>query len=302
MAPPRDAPLLAAGLSFVLVSFALNSVMTRYLVAGGLLDPALATSVRFLSGAASRALVVRLARRAPAPRPTRASLAPAFWLGSYAVLISYGYLFIGAAAGTFAFYACVLLTMTAYGALREGHRPAARALAGALLALAGVGVLALARVEGASPLGVLLLAGTGISWGAYSVLGRRSADALGFTAANFAALAPAMVALAAAAVLAGPALTAWGLAVAVFMGAITTALSYAVWYWALGRIGRVQGATTQLAIPVLTALLGVALLGEALSERLLLAGALVLAGMALAARGNAVTGARRPRRWPTRSP
>lgn len=286
----RDRPLLAAGLAFVLVSFALNSAMTRFVVAGGLLDPGLASAVRFLAGALSLAVLLVALRKLPSARPTRRNVAPAFWLGAYAVLISYGYAHIGAAAGTFVFYACVLLTMTLYAAFAEGQRPSPRAVAGALLALAGVGVLALGRVEGATPLGVALLAGTGITWGAYSVLGRRSAEPLAFTAANFFALAPAMVVLALGVGLASaPAMTTTGLAIAAFMGAITTALSYAVWYWALGRIPRVQGATYQLAIPVMTAAMGVLWLGEALSDRLLLAGALVLAGMALVARASANT-------------
>lgn len=282
--PAEPRALLAAGLAFVLVSFALNSVQTRLLVAQGLLDPGLATAVRFLAGALSLALVLAWRGRLREARPTRASVAPAFWLGAYALLISYGYVFIGAAAGTFAFYACVLVTMTAWGWRVERQAPPRLAALGALVALAGVGVLALARVEGASPLGVALLAGTGVSWGLYSVLGRRSAEPLVFTAANFFALAAALVPFTLALLLTAPVATPQGLALAAFMGAVTTALSYGVWYWALGRIGRVQGATYQLAIPVLTALLGVALLGEVLSERLALAGGLVLVGMALAAR------------------
>lgn len=282
MAPSERAPL-AAGLAFVLVSFALNSVQTRLLVAQGLLDPGLATAVRFLAGAASLALVLAWRGRLREARPTRASAAPALWLGAYAFLISYGYVFIGAAAGTFAFYACVLVTMTAWGWLAERQAPPRLAALGALVALAGVGVLALARVEGATPLGVALLAGTGIAWGLYSVLGRRSRAPLVFTAANFFALAVALVPFSAALLLTAPVVTPWGLALAAFMGAVTTALSYAVWYWALGHIERVQGATYQLVIPVLTALFGVALLGEPLTDRLVLAGGLVLAGMALAA-------------------
>lgn len=277
-------PLLAAGLAFVLACFALNSIMTRWLVAGGHLDPALATIVRFLAGAGMLALLLAARGRARDALPGRASLLPALALGAYAVLISYGYLHIGAAAGTFVFYACVLATLTLVGAVESG-RPSPMALGGGLLALAGVGVLALGRVEGTTPLGVLLLAGTGISWGAYSALGRRSPDALAFTSANFVALAaPLAVWLAAVPLAYAPLVTPQGLAVAAFMGAVTTALSYAVWYWALARITRPQAGTYQLAIPVLTALLAVALLGEVFSERLLVAGGLVLAGMAVVAR------------------
>jgi drug/metabolite transporter (DMT)-like permease len=276
---------LPLGLGFVLGSFALNSVATRFVVAQGLLDPGLTTAARFLAGALALAAVLALTGRGM-PRVGRASLAPAAWLGAYALLISYGYQHIGAAAGTFVFYALVLATMVGGAALMQGRAPTLRSLLGGLVALAGVGVLAFGRVEGATLLGVLLLAGTGLAWGAYSLLGRRSSDALGFTAANFLALAVPLVPFAALLLggAAGPVpITDLGLGIALLMGAITTALSYAVWYWALARIPPAHGATYQLAIPVLTAALGVLLLGEALGPHLLAAGAVVLLGMGVVA-------------------
>lgn len=282
MAEPAPARLPLA-LAFVLTSFALNSIQTRFLVSRGLLDPGLATVVRFLAGAASLALLLAAQGRARDLRPTRRNAWPAFWLGAYAFLISYGYVYIGAAAGTFVFYACVLAAMTLGAALLERHAPTPRGIAGGLVALAGVGALAIGRTEGTTPLGVALLAGTGAAWGAYSALGRKHKDALAFTASNFAALAlalaPAGLALA---LFAQPIVTLIGVAIAAFMGAITTALSYAVWYWALPRIAPAQAATYQLAIPVMTALLAVALLAERFTPRIALSGALVLAGMAMA--------------------
>jgi drug/metabolite transporter (DMT)-like permease len=274
---------LPLGLGFVLTSFALNSVMTRAIVGAGWLDPGLTTAARFLAGALMLAVLLALRGAARDARPGRANVLPAAALGSYALLISYGYQHIGAAAGTFVFYACVLATMT-LGAWRAA-RPAARALAGSALALGGVGLLALGRVEGATALGVLLLAGTGASWGAYSLFAGRGAQPLRSTAQNFAVLALPLAAFAALLLALHAPWTPRGIALAALMGAVTTALSYAVWSWALARIPPGAGGTYQLAIPVLTALLGVAVLGEALTAQLLAAGALVLAGMALVAGG-----------------
>jgi len=281
--PPRGA--LTAGLAFVIGAFALNSVVTRAIVAGHLLDPGLTTAVRFLAGAAVLAPLAARAGGGHAARPARSSVAPAFWLGAYAFAISYGYQHIGAAAGTLVFYACVLLTMTLAGAALEGQPPAPRATVGSLVALGGVAVLAAGRNEGATLLGVALLALTGAAWGAYSVLGRRRPDALAHSAANFSTLALALVPFAAllGAGVAGPvAFTTEGLALALLMGAVTTALSYVVWYWALARITRTQAGTYQMAIPVLAGAMGVFVLGEPLTVRLALAGACVLVGMALA--------------------
>jgi len=255
--------------------------MTRYIVGQGLLDPGLATASRFLAGAASLLVLLAALGRVRDAKPGRANALPAVALGSYALLISYGYQHIGAAGGTFVFYACVLATMTLGG--WSLAPPTRRALLGSGIALGGVGVLALGRGEGAEPLGVLLLAGTGISWGAYSLFARRSADPLGFTARNFAALGLAMLAFGAGLVATRAPWTLQGLGIALFMGAVTTALSYAVWYWVLAHVAPGAGGTYQLAIPVLTAAMGIALLGESFTPRLLAAGALVLVGMGLVA-------------------
>jgi drug/metabolite transporter (DMT)-like permease len=283
--------VIGGAILVVLVSFALNSVITRYIVSRHLLDPGLATAVRFVAGTFALGILFAVQGRFPQLRPTRSNLVPAACLGAYALLISYGYAYITADAGTFVFYACVLLTMAlaAYAATRE--RPRAVVALGALLAVGGVALLAAGHVAGTTPLGVVLLAGTGVSWGAYSHLGRGRPDALGFTARNFVTLACAIVPVAGAALLfVGSRLTISmeGVAYAAVMGAGTTALSYAVWYWVLRRITGAQAGTYQLAIPVLASALGVRLLDEPWTDTLGLAAALVLAGMALAA-------------WPARS-
>ncbi len=98
-------------LPLVLVAFAANSLITRHVVGKDLLDARLLSRVRFIAGAA--ALLGLSLARSERPVVGRANLLPALWLGVYAVCISYGYLHIGAAAGTFVFYASVLLTLVA---------------------------------------------------------------------------------------------------------------------------------------------------------------------------------------------
>jgi drug/metabolite transporter (DMT)-like permease len=268
---------LAPALAFVLVSFALNSLVTRLVVSRGLLDAGLVTWARFAAGA------VALVALAAARRGTRWTLAgaawPATWLGAYAVLISYGYAFITAAAGTFVFYACNLATLV----LGAGRRHEPRAIAGGALALAGVALLALGKVAGSTPLGVAMLAATGVAWGLYTLRARRAADPLAFTTAAFVALALTLLLPAAAWVaVARPVMTAAGWLLVAAMGAFTTAVAYVVWSWTAARIGAAQAGTYQLLIPVLTAAAGVTALGEPFSWRLVAAGALVVAGMALA--------------------
>lgn len=272
-------------LAFVLASFAANSLVTRFVVSRGLLDAGLLTCVRFLAGAAMLALLALATRKPAALRVGRANALPALWLGLYAVLISYGYRFIPASAGTLVFYAAVFGTLVAHD-LARGHAVAPRRLVGGALALAGLVVLALAttRLPDVTLLGVALLAGTGIAWALYTAAGRGRPDAQAFSTANFLLLGAALLVPTGALLARGATLTPEGLAWGIVMGAGTTALAYVAWYAAQRHLAAAQAGLVQLAIPVLTALGAVALLGEALSWPLLAAGALVLAGLAWGAR------------------
>ncbi|MDX6224701.1 MAG: hypothetical protein QOE64_1077 [Frankiales bacterium] len=262
-------------LPFVLVSFAANSLITRHVVQQNLLDAGLLTGVRFIAGAVAL-LVLTFALR---ERPTvgRANLLPALWLGVYAVCISYGYQHIGAAAGTFVFYATVLVTLVAFDLARRVAVPSRR-LVGAGIALVGLAVLASRSVSTVTPLGVALLAATGAAWGLYTAAGRTDADPRVATTGHFAVLAAVL--LVPSGVLLGTArVTGVGLAWGIVMGAGTTAFAYVAWYVCQRTLSATSAGTVQLAIPVITAAGAVVLLGEHVTTRLAVAAVLVAAGM-----------------------
>jgi len=275
------APRLALLLPFVLVSFAANSLITRHVVQQHLLDARLLSCVRFLAGAAAL-LVLCLVRR-ERPQVGRANLGPALWLGAYALCISYGYQHIGAAPGTFVFYAMVLVTLVANDLGRRVRVPRHR-LAGALVALAGLGVLASGSIDTVTPVGVGLLVATGAAWGLYTAAGRAGLDPRVATTGHFVVLAPVLLVLGLGLVAAGGRVTASGLGWAVLMGAGTTAFAYVAWYTCQRALSGTSAGTVQLAIPILTAVAAFALLGEALTAGLAVSAALVVAGLLLASR------------------
>jgi drug/metabolite transporter (DMT)-like permease len=268
-------------LPFVMVSFAANSLITRHVVGEHQLDAGLLTSIRFLSGAAALALLAVVVRERPAVH--RRNWRPALWLGIYAVCISYGYQHIGAAAGTFVFYATVQATLALYDVTRRNPVPATR-LVGALVALAGLAVLASSSVKTVTPLGVLLLAATGAAWGLYTAAGRGVPDPRVASTGNFLALAAVLLVPTAVLAGSGVTVTGRGVAWAVVMGAGTTAFAYVAWYACQHALSATAAGTVQLVIPVLTAVGAVLLLGEVLTVQLAVAGALVAGGMWLSGR------------------
>ena len=273
------APSTGLLLPFVLVSFAANSLITRYVVRDDLLDAGLLTAVRFLAGAA--VLVLLAALRRERLRIGRDNLLPSLALGVYALCISYGYLHIGAAAGTFVFYTAVLLTLVADDRRTVTALPVRR-LIGAAVALLGVAVLAASSVATVTPLGVGLLGVTGVAWGLYTVAGRGAADPRIANTGHFALLAVVLLLPAVAGAAVGLRVTGEGLAWAAVMGGGTTAFAYVAWYACQRVLTGAQAGLVQLVIPVLTAAGAVLLLDEPVSVRLLVAAGLVGTGMWLA--------------------
>lgn len=263
-------------LPFVLVAFAANSLITRYVAAEHLLDAGLLSAVRFLAGAVAL-VAVALARRERLV-VGRPNLRPALWLGIYAICISYGYRHIGAAAGTFVFYASVLLTLVANDLARRLPVPRRRGL-GAAISLAGIGVLASGSVGTVTLPGIVLLVATGVAWGLYTAAGRTSADPRVATTGHFVVLAAVLVLPAAAGVAAGLHTTALGITLATVMGAGTTAFAYVAWYACQRSLSGTTAGSVQLVIPVLTTVGAVLLLGEPLTAALLVAAVLVGSGM-----------------------
>ena len=284
----RRAPaLLTLALSaFALAGFAANSLLARGALGAGAIDAASYTLVRLVAGTAMLGLLCAARRRGAAARssltrqPSRTRLVAAGALASYAVAFSYSYLQIGAALGALVLFPTVKIALLAHGHLR-GERPPVREWAAAALGLAALAVLTAPGVRRPDPLGVALMILAGLSWAVYTVEGRRVVDPLRTTRGNFALATLGVSPFLLPAALAGHA-TMHGVLLGAVSGAITSALPYVVWYRVVPLLTGMQQGLAQLSVPVLAGLGAVALLGESLSMRLVVAAALVAAGVFVA--------------------
>jgi drug/metabolite transporter (DMT)-like permease len=246
------------------------------------IDAASFTSIRLVSGALMLWLLLYLRRsrgRAPSATGESGSWLSAWALFGYAVLFSFAYLELTAGTGALLLFGAVQVTMIALG-LGRGERLDTVQVTGVLLAFSGLVGLLLPGLSAPPLLAGAMMLGAGACWGVYSMRGQGARDPTRVTAGNFMRTVPITAAL--SLVMLGQAnIDTAGFWYAVASGALTSALGYVLWYSVVPLIKSVTAATVQLSVPVIVAVGGVALLGEPITLRLVLAAAAVLGGIAL---------------------
>jgi drug/metabolite transporter (DMT)-like permease len=265
-----------------MLAFAANSLLSRAALGAGSIDATDFTTVRLAGGAAVLG-ILSLVRRRPPPA-ARLVWVSAVTLFAYAIGFSLAYVRVPTGVGALLLFAAVQLTMIGAG-IRAGERPLPGEWGGLALSIAGLVFLTAPGLAQPNPTGVLLMLGAGAAWGAYSLLGRRSGDAVAANAAAFAATLPLALRASGAAVLLDVAhVSRAGVLLALVSGALTSGLGYVLWYAALRGLTATRAAVVQLSVPPLAATGGVLVLGERFSIRLLVASLLILGGIALAIR------------------
>jgi drug/metabolite transporter, DME family len=262
-------------------------------------------SARIVVGAALLAVVALAAARAAEPAGGKRAL-----LGGVRALLGAGDRRLILLAGVFvaayqaSFFAAVADTGVAVGTVVAlGSAPAftglfGRAFAGerlerrwfAATGLACVGVCLLTLGGGSggdvSAPGIALALVAGVGYAGYAVIGKHLLDRGGTPEGVMAAVfgTGAICLLPALAVTpTGELVSADGLTLAVYLGAVTTALAYILFARGLRQIGASETATLTLAEPVTAMALGFLVLGERPGAAAVAGAALVLAGLAVLA-------------------
>lgn len=266
-----------------MLAFAANSLLNRAALAGDAIGPAEFAAVRLGSGAVMLLVLLAL-RDKKRIRPQPIQLSAVLGLAAYMLGFSFAYVALDAGLGALVLFGGVQLTMFA-GSIVGGERAAVTKWLGMLVSLSGLGLLFWPSdhlVLEAWALGLMSVAAVG--WGIYSLLGRGVRDPLEATAWNFVYAFP--LSLLCLFFFANTReITAEGLGLAVLSGAITSGLGYALWYKVLPELGALVGALAQLSVPVIALVMGVLILGEAVTFKSLMACTLVLGGIALGVLG-----------------
>lgn len=184
---------------------------------------------------------------------------------------------------------CQMIFTLVVAAIALRERPTRRQLVGALIGVAGLGIVALGRLEGAAGAAalvpVLICVAAGLSWGIGNVITRTAGRANGFGMVVWSALVVPVPILALSLLLDGPAVVGealttigWRTVVSLaYTVVLASLLGYTVWYSLLGRYPAGLVAPFALLAPPVGLASAALVLGE-VPNALELAGSVLLVG------------------------
>ncbi len=273
----------------VMIAFAANSVLTRFAINGGYIDPTGFALLRVTSGAVVLSSLLWL-RGGALQLMNRQRFFGASMLALYIIGFSLAYLTLDAGLGALILFASVQIGMFAHAAL-FGVGLSARQATGAAVAFPGL-VLVLWPGVGVDVdlAGAFLMIAAGLGWAAYTISGKGSANPLANTAANFVICVPLVACLL---LFKTTSFTSFGVFLGVICGGITSGLGYALWYSVLPKIPQSNAAVIQSSVPVIAIIAGAVLLSEPLGLKVVVATGLVLGGILLAVSGSSAQAGRK---------
>ena len=173
----------------------------------------------------------------------------------------------------------------AFAMFRE--RPSSWQIAACFIAFAGIGVIAIERVQGAAALPLLLTIIAAVSWGLGNMAGKKAGRIDMVNLIVWSALVPPLPLLAASLIFEGPGaipaamahITWRGVASIAFMSYLATIFGFSVWASLLSRYSASLVSPFALLIPVVGMIAGAVLLGEHVTTLEISGGALVFAGL-----------------------
>ena len=227
--------------------------------------------------------VVAVVRRGPGPAAMAAVALAVFQLGYLG-----GIRLSGVALGTLVAIGSAPVWAGLHAAM-GGRAPSRRWVIATVLTVAGTALLVVPGDPegGAPPTGVALSLVAGAAYATYAIASKRLLDR------GLPGFATVAVAFPGAGLVLSPLLlfadltwmtTATGIAGMVWLTVVATAISYALFLRGLAGVDAPTATTLTLAEPLMAALLGVAVVGERFSVLALVGAAVLILGLALAAR------------------
>ena len=188
---------------------------------------------------------------------------------------------------------CQMIFTLVIGAVVLRERPTPMQLVGAAIAVVGLGVVALGRLDGAAAFAavvpLLICVAAGLSWGIGNVISRSAAGADGFGLVVWSALVVPLPVLALSLLLDGPATVGeafatigWETVVSVgFTAGVASLVGYTIWNMLLGRYPAGLVAPFALLVPPIGLAAAAIVLGEVPNVLELVGSVLLVGGVAV---------------------
>lgn len=266
-------------LTFItLCCFALNSIFSRFGLKTQDTDAFSFAAVRSLSATVFLILLLYLNKKKFSL--LKSHYADAACLIAYLLCFSVALVSLNTGVGALIAFSSVQITMIGIG-IYKGEKFSLKKIIGATLAISGLVYLLWPGIETPNLFYASLMSIAGMSWGIYSILGKKSTEPVLETANHF---VKATIVCGIALIFARNHLqiSTRGMIYAILSGVLGSGIGYSVWYKVLPKLTRLNASLVQLFVPVIAALGGVIFLNEMMTLRLALAFILTLSGVTIA--------------------
>lgn len=199
----------------------------------------------------------------------------------YALSFSYSYLNLDAGLGALILFAIVQLTVILV-AICSKEKVNAQKIFGISMAFAGLVYLLFPKenFELSLPHAFLMMM-SGLAWGFYTILGKKSTHALEHTSENF-VKSLVFIGLFYLFFVDTISMSFYGIFLAIISGGVTSALGYTLWYTIVPKIDITTSGVIQLLVPPIAILQSILILDEKLTLTLIFSTIVILMGIFIA--------------------
>lgn len=261
-----------------LIFLALNSILCKTALVNNYIDAYSFTFFRLFS-ASITLLAIYLYKNKKIDISLKSNWITSFMLFLYAICFSFAFLSIDAGLGTLLLFGVVQIVM-AISAIFLKEKVNLQKLLGIALALFGLVYLLYPKQSfEISYFHAFLMMLAGTSWAIYTIMGKKSIDALGNSMDNF-IKATLFIALSYFLFLNEDMFfDINGILLAIISGSITSAIGYVIWYEVLPKIQILTAGVIQLFVPVISIFFSVIFLNELFTFDLFLSTIIISLGI-----------------------
>ncbi len=265
--------------SLTLIFFAANSILCKAALLNSSIDPYSFTAIRVFSAVLILLIVLYISEK-KLTLDLKKNWINSLFLFLYAITFSYAYIGLDAGLGALVLFAFVQLSMIIYAFIQKENITKKKTF-GIIMAFIGLSYLLYPDSSfELSILHFLLMSLCGISWGVYTILGRKSKKPLIDTSNSF-IKSLFFVVILFIFFIDEINISFYGGLLAFISGSLTSAIAYVLWYYLLKNIKIITASVIQLLVPVIAIFLSSLFLDEVVTIKLIISTIIILLGILL---------------------